>query len=199
MPKVSEEHRSAQRARIDAAVIACIERTGLVALTMADIIKESGLSAGAIYGYYPGKKELTVAVAHSVLGNRLAVLDEVAGRDPLPAPATVLAELLRGMPAPILLQLFASTVSSGELKDVAHQAIARVDAGISSYLVTWFERQGVPTAEAKRRAALVTPAMLGLAQGYVIQSGVRLDLELDDYIAAIEALLSGLLGEPGGE
>ncbi|MFT4233068.1 MAG: helix-turn-helix domain-containing protein, partial [Leucobacter sp.] len=45
---------------------------------MADIIVESGLSAGAIYGYFEGKQQLLNEVAEHVLMARVEQI-EVAG------------------------------------------------------------------------------------------------------------------------
>lgn len=70
MPKVSDEHRAAQRQRIQDAAITAIQRKGLASTTMSDIIKESGLSAGAIYGYYAGKDELIRDIATSVVATK---------------------------------------------------------------------------------------------------------------------------------
>ena len=50
MPKVSEQHREARRDQIVDAALRCFSRKGFQRTSMADIIAESGLSAGAIYG-----------------------------------------------------------------------------------------------------------------------------------------------------
>ena len=55
MPKVSEEYRTARRSEIARAALRCFARKGFDATSMADIIAESGLSAGAIYGHYKSK------------------------------------------------------------------------------------------------------------------------------------------------
>ena len=70
MPKVSQEHRDARRAQILRAAAACFERKGYQRTTMADIIRESGLSAGAIYVYFTGKQDIVRAVAEESLSNR---------------------------------------------------------------------------------------------------------------------------------
>ena len=70
MPKVSQEHRDARRAQILRAAAACFERKGYQRTTMADIIRESGLSAGAIYVYFTGKQDIVRAVAEESLSIR---------------------------------------------------------------------------------------------------------------------------------
>jgi len=49
----------------------CFQKQGLHATTMADIIQVSGLSAGAVYSYFPSKEELIhAAVTTSLSGLR---------------------------------------------------------------------------------------------------------------------------------
>lgn len=68
MPKRDPEHMNAQRERIIMAAIACIARKGVEGTSMADIWKEAGLSAGALYVHFKNKGDLVV----QCLGFRLA-------------------------------------------------------------------------------------------------------------------------------
>jgi TetR/AcrR family transcriptional regulator, transcriptional repressor of aconitase len=63
MPRVSQNHLEARRQQILDAAIECFSRRGLHPTTMQDIIKESGLSSGAIYTYFASKEELIEAIA----------------------------------------------------------------------------------------------------------------------------------------
>ena len=63
MPRISAERASAQRERILDAALTCFAREGFHAATMQDIVAESGLSPGAIYGYFKGKTEVVMAIA----------------------------------------------------------------------------------------------------------------------------------------
>lgn len=58
MPKRDPDHMNAQRERIILAAIACIARKGIDGTSMADIWKEAGLSAGALYVHFKGKDDL---------------------------------------------------------------------------------------------------------------------------------------------
>lgn len=75
MPRVTEEHREHMRRRIQGAALSCIGRKGFSAVSMADIIAESELSAGAVYVYYKGKDELFLDASRSVMRDRLGLLD----------------------------------------------------------------------------------------------------------------------------
>jgi AcrR family transcriptional regulator len=62
MPKVTDAHLAARRRQImDAAAAAFAER-GFAGTSMADIVRASGLSVGAVYRYFSSKEELVLAV-----------------------------------------------------------------------------------------------------------------------------------------
>ncbi len=63
MPRITPARASAQRERILDAALTCFAREGFHAATMQDIVTESGLSPGAIYGYFKGKTEVVTAIA----------------------------------------------------------------------------------------------------------------------------------------
>jgi AcrR family transcriptional regulator len=61
MPRVSPEHEQAVRDRIVRAATSVFAEHGFHRATMQDIVRESGLSVGAIYTYFKGKSELILA------------------------------------------------------------------------------------------------------------------------------------------
>ncbi len=62
MSRVTEAHVEARRDQIVNAAWACFARKGYHQTTMQDIATEAGLSAGAIYRYYPGKEAVLKAL-----------------------------------------------------------------------------------------------------------------------------------------
>lgn len=83
MPKISDEKRLARRMQILEAAWTCFQKQGLHATTMADIINASGLSAGAVYSYFPSKEELIhAAVTTSLSGLRERVVPIFASTPP---------------------------------------------------------------------------------------------------------------------
>jgi AcrR family transcriptional regulator len=62
MPRVSEAHLERRRAQILDAALRCFAREGFHRTTMQDIVRESGLSPGAIYGYFAGKDAIVDAI-----------------------------------------------------------------------------------------------------------------------------------------
>ena len=63
MPRITAARASEQRERRLDAALTCFARKGFHAATVQDIVAESGLSPGAIYGYFKGKTEIAMAIA----------------------------------------------------------------------------------------------------------------------------------------
>jgi AcrR family transcriptional regulator len=63
MPKISETQRETRRQHILAAALRCFSRDGFHNTTTADIVRESGVSQGALYLYFATKDDIVVALA----------------------------------------------------------------------------------------------------------------------------------------
>jgi TetR/AcrR family transcriptional repressor of uid operon len=63
MPKLSKDQQEIRRQRILAAAERCFTRTGFHRTTMLDICREAGVSAGALYIYFPSKEALIAGIA----------------------------------------------------------------------------------------------------------------------------------------
>src|SRR5580700_9729883 len=95
MPRITEERREARREQILEAARACLQEHGLEAVSMEMIIARSGLSTGAVYGYFKGKDELINAVVTegtAAMGRQLVPIL----RDPEPPALPQLVERLLG-------------------------------------------------------------------------------------------------------
>ena len=68
------------------AAMSCAAREGFHKTTMAHVVAESGLSAGAVYGYFSSKAELIQAIASRAVEMIAGTLHDVAER---PGPVTV--------------------------------------------------------------------------------------------------------------
>jgi TetR/AcrR family transcriptional regulator, transcriptional repressor of aconitase len=78
MPKVSQEYRDARRAQILDAAKRCFARNGFHETSMQDLFAESGLSAGAVYRYFPSKDEVILAIAEENMTAVSAVIRSMA-------------------------------------------------------------------------------------------------------------------------
>ncbi|RNI23909.1 TetR/AcrR family transcriptional regulator [Flexivirga caeni] len=84
MPRISDERRAARREQIISAALRCAIRSGFDGMTMAQVIEESDLSAGAVYGYFSGKAELIAAVVDSRLYDVIQLLSDAADAPQVP-------------------------------------------------------------------------------------------------------------------
>lgn len=194
MPKVSDAHRDARRDQITAAALRAFGEKGFQRTSMADIIAESGLSAGAIYLHFESKQQIAVAAARSVVGHRS---DEIAGRlavGPLPDPDELIAVIMSGLRREIhdsrlLVQMWGEAVTDPEIAGVVTDIIDQLRGQFVLYLTRWAtERRGDAPDDAEAWARTVLPVLLGLSQGYIIQSAVLPDFDSDAYLAGVRAL-----------
>lgn len=83
MPRLSDDQKEVRRRQILEAVWRCVDRKGVAATSMDEIIAECGMSAGAVYLYFPGGKDALIAAAmktsFDALGAELAPLFLSAG------------------------------------------------------------------------------------------------------------------------
>ena len=94
MPRVTEEHRAGRRAEILTAAARLFAANGFHATSMADIISESGLSAGAVYRYFRSKEELIAAVAETALSAADEAFDKLLADNAVPSPAQAVTALI---------------------------------------------------------------------------------------------------------
>ncbi|MCQ9368078.1 TetR/AcrR family transcriptional regulator [Brevibacterium sp. 50QC2O2] len=175
MPKVSQEHKDAMRARIRDAAKRCIVRSGFAGASMADIVREAGLSAGAVYVYYSGKEELAIDIAHEVLDSRFAALDLATGAEVLDPPARIVPDLVRGllvrdgMPS-IVVQIWAEGARSESFRALATGVLDRIRTQLGAYLVRWFvQHRGASQQRARADAAALVPGIVAMLQGVIVQ------------------------------
>jgi AcrR family transcriptional regulator len=192
MPKVTEEHRQARRRQIAQAALRCFARNGFQQTSMADIIAESGLSAGAIYGHYKSKEELVELAVSAVLDDRFVEVADARRRDPLPAPGEMVRLLVDGLQSQIpdvslLLQIWGQVPINPRLGELAARIGARIRGLFADYLADWYGHAGaLPPAEAAARAAQDASLYVGIVQGFVTQKALFSDFDPGAYLAAVD-------------
>lgn len=196
MPKVSDAHREARREQIAVAALACFAEKGFQRTSMADIIEASGLSAGAIYLNFESKQQIALAVGRRVLGRRLGDLESMPNDD-LADPLTTLRMLLGGMVGDILdtrlaLQLWGEATTDPEMSSLVTDIFVTLRSALTRYLTAWATRQGVADPEAWATTAF--PAVLALAQGFLVQRALLPAFDADAYFTAVRVVAGpGLL------
>ena len=173
MPRVSAAHEQEIRERILDAASRVFAEKGYHSSTIADVVRESGLSVGAIYSYFSGKDELIRLTCDQIAARGL---DELAARL---APAMTTAERLA-----IAIRLYIETIDE---YDGAPGQVTLVQA--------WAEADrepGVREMLAGRRERLAGAGQMLLRQG-VISGELPAWLDVDAVTRALLALLDGLL------
>jgi AcrR family transcriptional regulator len=80
VPKISPAQEQHRRAQILAAAMACFARQGYHATSMDDVVRESGLSVGAIYSYFASKEDLFLTLNEDRTRQTLAYLNDLFAR-----------------------------------------------------------------------------------------------------------------------
>lgn len=202
MPKVSDEHRESRRAQIIEAALRSFAEKGFQRTSMADIIAASGLSAGAIYLHFPGKREITLAASRQVLSRRLGELGRIGEGDGMPDPADAIRTLLTDLAEDIgdtrvLVQLWGEAVSDPAMLELVQEIFTQLQRAWTGYLTAWGTARGVP--DPASWAAATTPAVIALAQGFLLQGALVPGFDPDAYIASVRAVTGPGLNPSGAE
>ncbi|MEF3403403.1 TetR/AcrR family transcriptional regulator [Agromyces sp. CCNWLW203] len=194
MPKVTAAYREARRDEIIDAALRAFAVKGFQGTSMADVIAETGLSAGAIYGHFAGKKELFAAVASRVLDARSDELDaQRRGGEPLP-PGEIIATLLDGMRrepfSNVIVQLWAEAAVDDEIRLIVQGVFHRLRDTVRARLLDWAAADprrvdGDPEEWATRLA----PVVLGLGPGYMVQRMIVDDFDDEAYLRTLSEAL----------
>ena len=172
MPRVSEEHLTARREQILAAAHACFLRKGLHNTSMQDLIKEAGLSVGAVYRYFKSKDEIIAAIAQGIVGGIRGQIDEIAGRrlpliESLDQLVGVIDEQLGsegGMP--IALQVWAESTIDPGIRTIVFARYTELRDGVRVLIEHAVESGELPPDTDVEAA---TSAFYALIPGFALQ------------------------------
>jgi AcrR family transcriptional regulator len=194
MPRVSKEHLDARRSQILEAALRCFARNGIHPTSMQDIFHEAGLSAGAVYRYFPTKEQLVAAVVERVLGmSQGAVTEEGSSASGVDS---VLDRLLGVFEDPgpgeqqdrfrLVLQIWAEALRSPQVGEVLRASTDALRASIAGQIAQAQARGDLrddlePSATAR--------ALTALFEGYAFQRAMDPAMDTASYRAAVRALL----------
>jgi AcrR family transcriptional regulator len=190
MPKVSDEHREQRRQQILDAAMRSFASKGFDDTVMSDIFAEAGLSAGAVYGHFEGKREILTAVAEAVLdGGRLptAPAREADGRPTHPIDfadrfATRLIDHVGGAALP--LQVWGRAAADPALHAVFDAVFPRIVDAFSEQIAVWLhETRGLSVTRARERGRPLASVLAGLLQGAIVQLVFIPDFDRAAYLA----------------
>jgi AcrR family transcriptional regulator len=195
MPKVTEEHRLARRAQIVAAARTCVVEQGFHKTTMADVIRESGLSAGAVYGYFKSKEEIVAAIAEEALGTVDELFEKILTTEhpltPLAAleaalnHAVTIAERPGGDVTRVAVQAWAEALHNPAILDIAGGKYLQLRVHFEDVVR---RAQADGTVDPDTDPKYIAQVMFGMLPGFVLQRLLIGDVTPDTYTAGLKAL-----------
>ncbi|MCY1143676.1 TetR/AcrR family transcriptional regulator [Actinoplanes sp. Pm04-4] len=167
---------------------------------MADIISESGLSAGAVYRYFRSKDDLISAVAGTALTSADEAFGALLADGATPSPEQAMAAMLHVIgdqmanhPAlgvdvtRVGVQVWAEALRSPQLAARADDVYRRLRDYFAEVARRW---QATGQLDARAVPEQVGAAMLGVMQGFIVQRLLINGTDTDDYLAGVKALLA---------
>ena len=194
MPRVDDRYLASRRRQIMDAAVACFARDGFHRATMADIVAETGLSAGAIYRYFPAKEDIVAAIAAEHHAREAAVL---TGAEEATEAGDVLRDLARvslgrlADPAEqqwrrVTIQLWGEALRDDRVMRIVRSGLDEPIEIIAALLRRGQADGSVPAGIDPESAARVCAAIF---QGLVLQQAWDPGLDIDGYIDAVIALI----------
>ncbi|MFJ9058171.1 MULTISPECIES: TetR/AcrR family transcriptional regulator [unclassified Streptomyces] len=196
MARVSQEHLDARRRQILVGAAHCFAGNGFHGTSMQDVLKEVGLSAGAVYRYFTGKEDLVAAIADEAFAAVRRAFAEAADMVPPPTPDVLLGRVLRGVfegqlyglerraSAMLVVQVWSESMRDDRLAKALDDGYAGMRAAWA-VLVEAYRAAGVMRSDVS--ADDVARTMIATAQGFIAQEALFGGV-------AVEALENGLRG-----
>ncbi|MFI1393888.1 TetR/AcrR family transcriptional regulator [Streptomyces sp. NPDC020681] len=205
MARVSQEHLDARRRQILDGAARCFARNGFHATSMQDVLREAGLSAGAVYRYFRSKEELVSAIAEGAFSGIREAFDDAARTTPPPTPDVLLGRVLRRVLAEqlpggddrafarLVLQVWTETLRNEELRAI-------LDEGYGGMRLAWaklvdaYRDNGLMGAD-DVEADQVARTLIAAVQGFIAQQALFGDVSVEVLENGLRALMSMQLPE----
>jgi AcrR family transcriptional regulator len=203
MPRVSDAYLERRREQILEAAVRCFARDGFHRATMQDIVREAGLSPGAIYRYYASKEAIIAAIASQRHVSEQEMLREATGGSDVRTGLHQLARVFLGQLSNpreqewrrVTVQLWGEALRSERVMDMVREGLD----GPLEALESWIrrgQREGRVAADLDAAAAARVAA--AIFQGLVLQQAWDPEIDIPAHIRAAELLLDGPVGREGG-
>ncbi len=197
MPKVSQEHSNMQRKAILDAAIRCFAKTGFHRTTMRDVVRESGMSAGALYLYFKSKDELIEAIAANRHQRERQWIVSALNQDDFEGSVRALIESFaralmdRGerQERRLSVQLWAESLQDDKIRRSVLSGIDTPADLLTEFLKAAQKQGKVPKPLDCRAASRV---LVALYQGLVLQLAWDPGISLTPHLKVIESMLLAL-------
>jgi AcrR family transcriptional regulator len=177
VPRLTDARKELRRTQIAEAALRCFGRNGLARTSIADIIAESGLSAGSIYAHYRDKADLVRATAREVLARRADAIGEYAAERPPPGPDELLARLVAAIDptaARVGVQTWSEATTDPAVRDIVTDMTDRMRAMLHDRVTAWLiEVEHHDPAGAREHAAPIAHRVMALYQAELLYAALR--------------------------
>lgn len=199
MPRVNDAYLEARRQEILDAAMTCFSRDGFHRTTMRDIVREAGMSAGALYRYFRGKDEIVAAIADERRAPDPALLEEASASTDAPgALRELVGDALGRLADPaeqrwrrITVQVWAEALRDERVMDVARKGLDGPVSTLADVIRLGQENGALPTELDPVAAARVCASLF---YGLVLQQAWDPDVDVDGYVDAVLMVLDGVTG-----
>lgn len=197
MPKISEIQREARREQILAAALACFSESGFHQTGMADIVKRSGMSHGAVYVYFSSKDDIIEALADDRHQNE-AVLNAVVhhAKDPIEGLHALLRAYASSLMDPagdprrrVGINGWAEALRS---KRVHSRVVEGIHIPHSMIVGLVGQAQRMQLISADLSADAIARSFIAVFQGFVLQVAWGEKIDVDACVAVVDRMLAGL-------
>jgi AcrR family transcriptional regulator len=197
MPRITDERREARREQVLEAARACLQEHGLEAVSMEMIIARSGLSTGAVYGYFTGKDQLINAV---VIDGMAAMAEDLAPvltmSEPPPLPEFV-EQVLRAVVGfgrhkkgdidrlAVSLHGWSHSQNDPKLKAATRASYSGLRKLFAGAVRRW---QSAGTLDDAADPEAVAELLTSITLGFVAQRALAGSADVTAHVAALKAL-----------
>jgi len=203
MPKISQDQRDARRQQILDAALTCFSRDGFHNTTTGDIVRESGISQGALYLYFANKDDIVVALADE-RHQQEAFLNALAEReqDPIRGLARLIDLHGSGLKDParadlrrVGIQGWGEALRNPRIQATAVEGLTRVRDAIA-HLIERGQRTGQIRGSVDPGAVATT--LVAAFQGLVLQTAWGEDMDLRAVGQVLRDMIAHSLLTPAG-
>jgi AcrR family transcriptional regulator len=197
MPKISQAKRDARQQQILDAALACFSENGFHQTGMADIVRRSGLSHGAVYLYFPSKDDLIEALAVD-RHRQEALLNEAAGHaeDPVEGLSVLVrgyARWLTDRGADETQRVGVNGWAEALRNERVHRSVVEGIDAARAVIVPLVERaQAKGLIARKLNADAIARTLVATFQGFLLQFVWRQPVDVDAALAVLGSMLAGL-------
>jgi TetR/AcrR family transcriptional regulator, transcriptional repressor of aconitase len=194
MPRRSPEHLDARRRQILDAARRCFARNGFHATSMQDVLGEAGLSAGAVYRYFPGKEHIVLAIGTEALGEITGAVTGELDTDTLRPLDEVVGDMLERFQrldedhdmGRLAVQVWSEALRSPELARIFAGELASVRALVGR-LVERHRAEGLLPGDGSTEE--VARVVTAITAGFIMQRAVLRDVDAATFRAGLRELL----------